>query len=91
MSNKLNARIKNLGNVSIPEPEQGDMKLSVYPFEQDNIQLPKHFREYEDVLEEILTSRESKVGEARNLLGVDSHPLKETYVRDLTVMWIWIG
>jgi hypothetical protein len=78
MSNKLNARIKNLGNVSIPEPEQGDMKLSVYPFEQDNIQLPKHFREYEDVLEEMLSNVPLVSGHARHFVTIDTKFFTQT-------------
>jgi hypothetical protein len=48
--------IKNLGEVILPDPETGDFKLSVMPFENNGswISLPEGFKQWEESFNEVL-------------------------------------
>jgi hypothetical protein len=48
--------IKNLGEVILPDPETGDFKLSVMPFENNGswVSLPEGFKQWEESFNEVL-------------------------------------
>ena len=48
--------IKNLGTVQLPDPEYGDLKLSVMPFENNGewVSLPEGFKIWEESFNNVL-------------------------------------
>ena len=74
----LNARILNLGNIDIPEPEQGDLKLSVYPFQHSEVYLPRHFKEYESVITGIMNKIPKVDGCERHFVTIDTKFFTQT-------------
>ena len=76
--NIIKTRINNLGNVCIPEPEQGDMKLSVYPFQQTKVDLPKYFKDYEDIVTDMMKHVPMEKGCERHFVTIDTKFFSQT-------------
>jgi len=70
----LDTRQELIGSVKLPNPEFGDIKLNVFPFEHtaDRIKLPKQFIEYEDALNEIMSQVPIQEGATTHYITIDS-------------------
>ena len=77
MDNKehfLNTKQKYLGNVKLPNPEFGDLKLNVFSISHDGnkIELPKQFKDYEDSLNEIMAKIPVQENATEHYVTIDS-------------------
>lgn len=69
-----NTVIKDLGNVVLPDPEHGNLQLSVFPFENTNewISLPDGFKIWEESLNEIMSKVPLQNGANTHYVTIDS-------------------
>lgn len=51
---KCNPHLIKIGQIFVPEHHYGDMKLSVFPFKHDDIQLPFGFKLWENTIKNIM-------------------------------------
>ena len=70
----LRTKQKFLSKVELPNPPAGDIKLNVYPFIHDGskIQLPYQFKQYEDVLNQIMKSVPIQKDAQEHYVTIDS-------------------
>jgi hypothetical protein len=66
--------VKKLGDVVIPDPEHGDIKLSVFPFENTGewVSLPECFKAWEKSFNEVLKSIPLQEGANTHYVTIDS-------------------
>jgi hypothetical protein len=71
---KLTTTQEYLGNVVLPNPEFGDLKLNVFPITQNGnwIKLPKQFKEYEESLNEIMSNVPMQENANKHYVTIDS-------------------
>ena len=67
-------RVDQICEMSIPDPDHGDMKLSVFPFENtgDWVNLPEGFKKWEGTLNEILKHVPLQEGANTHYVTIDS-------------------
>ena len=83
--NKMNCKIKNLGDFNIPDTCYGDMELNMYPINKHGL-LPIQFKAWENSLSQILKKiptvknehRHEVMFEANNLYFMTSNTPHET-------------
>lgn len=70
----LNTKQEYLGNIKLPNPEFGDLKLNVFPIKHDGsqIELPKQFKEYEDSLNQIMSKVPVQKNALEHYITIDS-------------------
>lgn len=69
-----NTQIKEIGEMNIPDPEHGDLKLSVFPFENNGewISLPEGFKPWEESLNKVMESVPLQEGANTHYVTIDS-------------------
>lgn len=70
----LNTKQQYLGDIKLPNPEFGDLKLNVFPFKHDGrtIKLPKQFKEYENSLNDIMENIPVQENASEHYVTIDS-------------------
>jgi hypothetical protein len=70
----LNTKQEYLGEVKLPNPEFGDLKLNVFPIKHNGnrISLPKQFKEYENSLNEIMQKIPVQEKATEHYITIDS-------------------
>lgn len=71
---KLITKQKYLRNITLPNPEFGDLKLNVFPIIHNDkwINLPKQFKEYEKPLNQILSNIPIQENAIEHYITIDS-------------------
>ncbi len=66
--------VKKLGDITIPDPEHGDLKLSVFPFESTGewVTLPEGFKRWEESFNEVLKMIPLQEGANTHYVTIDS-------------------
>ena len=66
--------VKKIGEVSLPDPEHGDLKLSVFPFENTGewVTLPEGFKCWEEAFNDVLKSIPLQEGANTHYVTIDS-------------------
>ena len=69
-----NTKVRKIGKFNLPDPQHGDLKLSVFPFENTGkrISLPKGFEIWEDSFNEILKGIPLCEGANTHYITIDS-------------------
>ena len=67
-------RIQDLGALAVPDPEFGDLRLAVFPFEHDGteIKLPAGFGLWEDTIREIMAKVPVQDGATQFFVTIDT-------------------
>ena len=66
--------VKNLGEVQLPDPEFGDFKLSVMPFENTGkwVSLPEGFKRWEESFNQIIKKIPLQEGANTHYVTIDT-------------------
>ena len=67
-------RVSNLGSFNLPDPQHGDLKLSVMPFENNGewVSLPEGFKMWEDSFNDVLRHIPLEEGNNTHYLTIDT-------------------
>lgn len=70
----LKTKQKHLGNIKLPNPEFGDLKLNVFPIKHNGnwINLPRQFKDYENSLNKIMSKIPIQKNADEHYVTIDS-------------------